>query len=180
LAAVARAFECVILKNDQHDAEIVVLNNCSTEAYDAVEALCNDNDLRYHFSASNVGFNGNYCRALCAARGDYIWIVSDDDNVSPAAFSIALSLVRSTSPPCLLSFSHHLRRCVYTGTIGDYIQLVAGENALGLTELTLVTNLVYRKDLFDWRLFWQSEPLWFPHAYSVAMRAIHLNSNIVK
>ena len=45
--------------------------------------------------------------------------------------------------------------------------------------MTLVTNLVYRRSLFDWQRFWNNEPMWFPHAYSVVGNAINQKANAV-
>ena len=84
--------------------DITVLNNSSTCDYNSVYEYCLQVGARYHLSASNVVFNGNYCRAVCSGAGEYIWVISDDDLVHPVAFNLVYSLINSRERPDLISF----------------------------------------------------------------------------
>lgn len=159
--------------------DVTVLNNSSTCDYSSVRQACDRLGAHYHLSASNVGFNGNYCRAVCAGTGEYIWVISDDDIVNPAAADITLSLISSAEKPDMVTFSHYLDLSVFTGSLKDYIDICMKNNPLAISEFTLVTNLVYKRMLFDWPRFWHSEPLWFPHAHSVIGNALKRDSSIV-
>jgi glycosyltransferase involved in cell wall biosynthesis len=159
--------------------DITVLNNASTCDYSPVEKFCSEIGALYHYSAANTGFNGNYCRAICSGHGEYLWIISDDDKIHPRLLGIVYALIQSRSSPDLISFSHHLGLSVYTGLVKSYIAHCSSLSPLAISELTLVTNLVFRRNLFDWHRFWCSEPFWFPHAYSVIGSALALGADIV-
>lgn len=161
------------------EVEIIVLNNSSTENYHQVERFCSSNQIKYHLSAANLGFNGNYCRAVCSGHGKYLWVASDDDIISGVAIYSVLTVLRSAMPPEIISFSHYIGNPVFTGRLSDYIDLAFARQPLALSEFTLVTNLIYKRTIFDWFKFWKNEPLWFPHAYATVGNCINADINIV-
>lgn len=80
------------------DVEIVVSDNCST---DATPQVCADIaaahpalQLRYFRNATNLGFDGNVNALFGHAQGRYLWTFSDDDQPSPQGLTQVLDLLR--------------------------------------------------------------------------------------
>ena len=62
------------------DVELLVCDNASTDhTPDVVGPYLQRSDFRYHCNAQNVGMLGNLRETAHQARGEYIWIVGDDD-----------------------------------------------------------------------------------------------------
>lgn len=60
--------------------EIIVSDNCST---DETEQICHDFNTRLSFrylrNDENVGPDDNFLQCLHEARGQYVWLLGDDD-----------------------------------------------------------------------------------------------------
>lgn len=80
------------------DVEIVVSDNCST---DATPQVCADIAaahpelrLRYFRNATNLGFDGNVNALFGHSLGRYVWTFSDDDEPSPQVLTHVVDLLR--------------------------------------------------------------------------------------
>lgn len=80
------------------DVEIVVSDNCSTDATPEVVASIStthpDICVRYFRNASNLGFDGNVNALFGRAEGRYVWTFSDDDHPTQDALPYVVSLLR--------------------------------------------------------------------------------------
>ncbi len=65
------------------DYEVIVSDNCSTDATPAVMSGFSDGRLRSHRNETNIGPFPNMNLLLQMARGDYVCIVHDDDLYAP-------------------------------------------------------------------------------------------------
>ncbi len=75
--------------------EILVVDNASSDHTPAVMqefALCAT--LRYHRNEANVGMLGNLAVTSKLARGDYVWILGDDDLIQGGAVARILDVIR--------------------------------------------------------------------------------------
>ena len=74
------------------DVEIVVLDGASTDATTAVvsEFARSFPCIRYVRHESNGGVDRDYDSAVMEARGDYCWLMSDDDVLKPGAIGVVL------------------------------------------------------------------------------------------
>lgn len=70
--------------------EIVVSDNCSTaETREIIEGYVSQGIIRANFNDENLGFNGNLMILLEKfAKGDYCWIIGDDDFVDSDTISL--------------------------------------------------------------------------------------------
>jgi glycosyltransferase involved in cell wall biosynthesis len=119
---VGQAVEC---------CEVIVSDNASTDDTDEVvaEFARRNERIRYFKQATNVGLDRNFDNAVTVARGDYCWLMADDDLLKPGAIICALealrkdfSLVVVNYERATLDLSHvtlarHLdidENCVYT------------------------------------------------------------------
>jgi hypothetical protein len=90
------------LQQDHPNVEVVVSDNAST---DATEAVCRDTaaaNLRYLRHARNQGPVFNFLQALHAARGEYFMWLADDDWLDAAYVSRCLRHLRE-HPDCSLA-----------------------------------------------------------------------------
>ena len=162
------------------NVEIFILDNGSDEnERRLVENISKENNVIYKYNYANVGFNGNFCRAIQAGDGEYLWVVSDDDYVSNDCLNLVMEYLKSKQKPDLIGFSIELKRNIVAGYAKQVITEILNTNMLGITSLTLVTSTIFRRKYFNYELFWRYEPFWFPHSLSIYITAIERNSECV-
>lgn len=79
------------------ECEIVVTDNASTDNTEQVVADYQRRfkRLRYFRHETNVGFDRNYDSAVMLARGDFCWLMADDDTLKPGAVTCVLDALSS-------------------------------------------------------------------------------------
>lgn len=96
----------VLLPQLTPDTELLVIDNCSTDSTE--EYLRNFKScLRYIKNSSNIGADANMMACLTEARGEYIWLLCDDDIPATNAVPLILSILNSNEKPGLLSLRTH-------------------------------------------------------------------------
>jgi abequosyltransferase len=85
-----------IIAQATNDCEIVVLNGGSTDHTERVvtEYASRFDRLRYVRQDTNNGADRDYDRAVEVARGEYCWLMSDDDLLKPGAVAAVLKALR--------------------------------------------------------------------------------------
>jgi glycosyltransferase involved in cell wall biosynthesis len=81
----------------RENVELVVLDNCSAPPVEAVvqEVLAGSGwSFRVIRNAVNVGLCANILRCFEVAAKEWLWVLSDDDKVNPAAVATILETVR--------------------------------------------------------------------------------------
>ncbi|WP_354278495.1 glycosyltransferase [Sphingomonas trueperi] len=77
------------------DVEVLVVDNASTDHTEAVvEPFLKHPNFRYVRNVRNVGMLGNLTVTAHEARGEYIWILGDDDLVYNDAFPKVIRIVK--------------------------------------------------------------------------------------
>lgn len=80
----------------REDVELVVVDNCSNPPVESIvqEVLAGSN---WHFrvvrNAGNVGMCGNILRCFEVAQGEWLWALSDDDEVKPDAIATIIQTI---------------------------------------------------------------------------------------
>ncbi len=93
------------------DVEIVVCDNASTDhTNEIVKSYEFRQDFSYYRNQSNVGMLGNLRVTAHHARGQYIWIIGDDDLVAPGAIEKVLMAIRQNSNVALLYLNYAYTR----------------------------------------------------------------------
>jgi abequosyltransferase len=86
-------------------AEVLVCNNASPDggATEAViaELLAEHPDLRAFRNETNIGFDFNYLRLVDEARGEFVWILGDDDAWLPGSVARVLQELDAGADACL-------------------------------------------------------------------------------
>ena len=79
--------------------ELIVSDNCSDDNTPAlVEAMQAQCPIRYHRNAANIGANPNFQRLVQdLARGEFVWLLGDDDLVRPDGVERILHVLREHS-----------------------------------------------------------------------------------
>ena len=68
------------ISSEREDVEVFVVDNASPDnTRETVQPYLNNRNFRYHRNAKNVGMLGNLAVTAQRARGEYIWILGDDD-----------------------------------------------------------------------------------------------------
>lgn len=79
------ALDC-ILRQDFADFELVICDNASTDATEAIcrEYAARDGRIRYTRNETNIGASGNYKRVFELSRGEFFKWASHDDEFDPS------------------------------------------------------------------------------------------------
>ena len=85
------------IANQYDDIEIIVSDNCST---DETQQLClryksNCPKLEYYRNTENIGFNFNMLKVSEYAKGEYAWIIGDDDVIEYAYFNNIYRIIKT-------------------------------------------------------------------------------------
>jgi glycosyltransferase involved in cell wall biosynthesis len=98
LKATLLSFTAQIERHALTDVELVVSDNCSTDATpevcSSVETAHPGVRMQYFRNSTNLGFDGNVSALFNRAKGRYVWTFSDDDHLSPNALSHVVGLLR--------------------------------------------------------------------------------------
>jgi len=87
------AFLDSVMSQYSNDVEIVVCDNSSASI--AAENRANLNArVNYYCNEGNIGFAGNFLRCINEATGEFVWIISDDDDVLSEGFEALLRTLR--------------------------------------------------------------------------------------
>ncbi|MBU1235853.1 MAG: glycosyltransferase [Gammaproteobacteria bacterium] len=79
--------------------EIVVCDNCSSdETPQIVEGYLEEDGFAYIRNSGNIGMLGNLPQTVSSARGDYIWLIGDDDLIHEGALKKILHIVQYEQP----------------------------------------------------------------------------------
>lgn len=87
--------------------EVIVLDNCSDDGTEAVvaEYLPGHACLRYYRGDNNAGFDRNVDLAMRRAKGDFVWLLGDDDVILPGGVREIMGIV-SAYPDCGAIFAN--------------------------------------------------------------------------
>jgi len=85
-----------ILAQATSDVEIVISDNASTDATQAVvaEYTAKYPSILYSRADTNQGPDANFLRVVSLASGTYCWLLSDDDTVQPGAITTILQEIQ--------------------------------------------------------------------------------------
>lgn len=100
-----------IIDQATNECEIVVSDNASTDDTERVVKECGKRShrLRYIRQEKNGGMDRNFDDVVRRARGEYCWLMTDDDLVKPGAIAAILAAV-----------SKHLSLIIMTTEVRDY------------------------------------------------------------
>ena len=79
------------------DVEVIVSDNCSTDnTQEIIRKYKTNSCFRYYRNDTNVGFSGNLLLLIDNyAKGDYCWVIGDDDFLDSDAISNVIKILNS-------------------------------------------------------------------------------------
>lgn len=139
------------------EVEIMISDNCSK---DGTDVICNrykeQNEFIYYRQETNIGPDLNFLWLLNNAHGKYVWLVSDDDNISTEFINKLLFFLKNNE--ISLGFFNYTLINSKTNKKHDVlkmkneIELVTDKNRF-LSKIsfenTFLTTILYRKDAFN-------------------------------
>lgn len=119
------------------DVEIVVSDNASTDDTEAVVRACQAKfpRLTYFRQPENKGADRNYLQSVASARGEWCWLLGDDDPVEDGAIATLLGHLNGPRP---LDFVQ-LLVTAYDFSLSQVLQRSA--EVLGVTEDLYTTDV---------------------------------------
>lgn len=159
----------------EYGLEVLVSDNASTdETADLIASFVpRVPQLRRWTNTTNLGARGNYHKLVEEARGEFLWVIGDDDLLLDGALADSMRSLRSDPALALLihfdtRYDPRLRRPQRFDSYRSYIRECARVHPHALVEHTLTTSNIYRLDIFDRAFAREKEATDFLHMYGQA------------
>lgn len=135
-----------ILAQDFRDYELILSDNCSTDATEAIcrEVAARDARVRYVRNAENLGAAGNYNQLVALARAPYFKWAAYDDLLAPSHLRRCVETLDAAPPDVVLCYPRTLIIDGEGQLVGPY------EDALDLREAEPHRRL--RHFIWQWSL----------------------------
>ena len=84
---------------DINEIELIIYNNCSSDNTESViyKYIQKGLPIKYNKNETNLGADGNFKKCFEATKGQYLWLLSDDDHLKEKSLSYILNLLRNTN-----------------------------------------------------------------------------------
>ena len=115
-----------LIPSPNSDVEIFVCDNASTDRTpDVVKPYLSRSDFKYVRNEKNVGMLGNLRVTAHHARGQYIWILGDDDLALPGSIEKILSIIRFRRDLALIYLNYSYTRETDASVVKDIDQFLS-------------------------------------------------------
>ena len=125
----------------------------------------------YSRNATNLGGDGNNVHIRTLAKGEYLWVIGDDELLCENALVNVLDLIRQHRPGLIIAYDSRyalkLTRPQIFPTYRDFAQDCVRHNLHALAEHTLISCNIFRADCYDGEYGRQSIPTSFPHMFGM-------------
>lgn len=143
--------------------ELVVSDNLST---DATATFCSSIDrpyFRFWTNEKNIGGDRNFLKCIREAKGEYVWLIGDDDLVSAGAVSNVLQIVASSNPDLIVSMDSNGSPDGSYLNYGDFLGECCQKSVWPALSHTLISANVFRRSCID--LAFAEEKLYTQYAH---------------
>ena len=83
----------------QEKVEIIVCDNFSSdETQEVAEQFLSNKNFFYYRNSANIGMLGNLSQSIAQARGDYVWLIGDDDFLHQGTLEKILGIIEQEAP----------------------------------------------------------------------------------
>ncbi|MGJ7508104.1 FkbM family methyltransferase [Variovorax sp. GT1P44] len=101
--------------------ELLVCDNASTDnTSEVIKPYLQRADFSYHCNSVNVGMLGNLRETAHHARGEYVWIIGDDDLLLPGSIARVMNALDSNNEAALIYLNYSFTRIEDARTITDF------------------------------------------------------------
>ncbi|MFN0024600.1 MAG: glycosyltransferase [Parvularculaceae bacterium] len=109
-----------LIPDQRSDIEVLVVDNASSDKTPQVfEPYVGRSDFRFIRNPSNVGMLGNLAVTADAARGEYVWIIGDDDLPAPGSIEAILDAIKKNDGAALIYLNYSYTREDDPGKVVD-------------------------------------------------------------
>ncbi len=188
-----------ILAQTFSDFELVIVDDCSTDNSETVVRSFGDARIRFHRNETNLGYAANVARCCDLARGTYIYLMGNDDILSPIALDRTLRAfalnpaIALVTRPYYWFESDQLERPVRfippldaTATTVVDIDTDRRSFVAVLNSISQLSGLAFRRDVFvreyhpecftahvyPFLEMWKRHPVAFLNEYVLAVRIV--------
>ena len=134
---------------DSGQVELIVSNNAST---DGTENFCQSISrpyLRCRKNEVNIGGDRNFLKCIQEARGEYVWLVGDDDLVPSGAVQKILDILGCLRPGLVISdFAVSVERETYAD-YGEFLERNCRNSKAAALRHTLISANIFQRASFD-------------------------------
>lgn len=150
--------------------ELVVSDNVSTDGTAAYLKTIDRKYFRFWTNETNIGGDRNFLKCIREAKGDYVWLVGDDDLIAPDAVARALKILDERRPRLLIS---DIGSQPLEGEYADYrgyLERECRRDAKAALRHTLISSNVFRRSSFDVDLAIRNLHTQYAHMFGLAGR----------
>ena len=137
----------------------------------------------YSRNATNIGADGNIVHIRTLAKGEYLWVIGDDELLCENALVNVLDLIKKSRPGLVLAYNIryklNLARPQVFSTYRDFAQECLRHNLHALAEHTLISCNIFRADCWNDEYGRQSIPTSFPHMFGMIRPLMQNRASVV-
>ncbi|MBQ0033647.1 MAG: glycosyltransferase family 2 protein [bacterium] len=150
--------------------ELVVSDNVSTDGTaDYLKSIKRDY-FRFWTNETNIGGDRNFLKCIREAKGDYVWLVGDDDLVAPDAVARVLQFIEERRPGLLIADT--LSGSGEYADYRDYLVRECSRTADAALRHTLISSNIFLRSSFDMELAVRSLRTQYAHMFGLMGRML--------
>lgn len=158
--------------------EVVVSDNDPDGSAEAIVSEVLGSAAEYSRRLTNIGGDANILRGIMAGRGEYVWIIGDDDVLLPGALADTLAIIDAEHPDRIIHWDENALQLVpagHSGTMRSLIEELGDDTSL-LIASTLITANVYKRAILDPTLGHAMIETCYGHVYAgMEAETVHVN-----
>ena len=145
-------------------------------AQNVPKAVCSRN-------AVNIGADGNNIHIRTLAKGNYLWVIGDDELLCDKAVMTVLQLIEEHQPGLIIAYDSRYDLKISTPRIFADYRAFAKEcvrhNTHALAEHTLISSNIFRADCYDGDYAKATKNTFFPHMFGMIRPLMAKNASVV-
>lgn len=155
------------------DVEVCVSDNHSSDDTTAHLQARQSSILRYWTNEINIGGDRNFLKCIAEARGEYVWLVGDDDIIPAGAIASVLQVIRSQYPDLIVSGDGEE---IAYDNYAAFLEVRCRRDSWAAMAHTLISANVFRHEIFD--MDFAVEKLYTQYAHMFGLMK-HLDGKVV-
>ena len=137
----------------------------------------------YSRNATNLGGDGNNVHIRTLAKGEYLWVIGDDEMLCENALAIVLELIKKYRPGLILAYDSRYQLKLATPQVfpnyREFAQECIRHNPHALAEHSLISSNIFRADCYDGDYGRQNIPTSFPHMFGMVRPLMQRKAAVV-
>ena len=137
-----------IVDLSQGTVEVLVSDNCSTDGTADYLRATDSTFLTWWTNKSNIGGDRNFLKCIQEARGEYVWLVGDDDLLAEQAVRRVCEVIHHDAPGLIIDGPVHGGDSECYADYRNFLLATCRENQSAAMAHTLISANVFRKSAF--------------------------------